>query len=138
MGWAIADGVVGHSATPGFWWAWQTKAWSDGVREPAAVLFQREVVTMWTTYSRTISDSGISPADLTRTRGYDPVGTNDGLPTPMVMRGAAARSSHVSIDRISSSPIATHPHVGLPLVTCRKIPDTFPGMRCGLTAMLTA
>ena len=45
LGWAIADGVVGHSTTPGFRWAWQTKAWSGGVREPAAVLFQREVVT---------------------------------------------------------------------------------------------
>lgn len=45
LGWAIADGVVGHSTTPGFRWAWQTKAWSGGKREPAAVLFQREVVT---------------------------------------------------------------------------------------------
>ena len=44
-GWAIADGVVGASSTPGFRWAWQTKAWSGGEREPAAVLFQREVVT---------------------------------------------------------------------------------------------
>lgn len=45
LGWAIADGVVGHSTSPGFRWAWQTKAWSNGLREPAAVLFQREVVT---------------------------------------------------------------------------------------------
>ncbi len=45
LGWAIADGVVGHSSTPGFRWAWQTKAWSGGQLEPAAVLFQREVVT---------------------------------------------------------------------------------------------
>lgn len=45
LGWAIGDGVVGHSTTPGYRWAWQTKAWSGGVREPAAVLFQREVVT---------------------------------------------------------------------------------------------
>ncbi|MCV7348036.1 DUF1906 domain-containing protein [Mycolicibacterium rhodesiae] len=45
VGWAIGDGVVGHSTTPGYRWAWQTKAWSGGVREPAAVLFQREVVT---------------------------------------------------------------------------------------------
>jgi Domain of unknown function (DUF1906) len=44
-GWAIGDGVVGHSTTPGYRWAWQTKAWSGGVREPAAVLFQTEVVT---------------------------------------------------------------------------------------------
>ena len=44
-GWAIADGVVGHSTTPGFRWAWQTRAWSGGQLEPAAVLFQREVVT---------------------------------------------------------------------------------------------
>ena len=44
-GWAIGDGVVGHSTTPGYRWAWQTKAWSGGAREPAAVLFQREVVT---------------------------------------------------------------------------------------------
>jgi hypothetical protein len=44
-GWAIADGVVGHSTTPGYRWAWQTRAWSGGAREPAAVLFQREIVT---------------------------------------------------------------------------------------------
>ena len=44
-GWAIADGVVGHSSTPGYSWAWQTRAWSHGEREPAAVLFQAEVVT---------------------------------------------------------------------------------------------
>jgi hypothetical protein len=43
--WAIADDVIGHSTSPGYRWAWQTKAWSRGVREPAAVLFQREVVT---------------------------------------------------------------------------------------------
>lgn len=45
LAWAIADDVIGHSSTPGFRWAWQTKAWSGGVREPSAVLFQREVVT---------------------------------------------------------------------------------------------
>lgn len=44
-GWAIGDGVVGHSTSPGYRWAWQTKAWSGGMREPAAVLFQTEVVT---------------------------------------------------------------------------------------------
>ncbi len=43
--WAVGDGVVGHSTTPGYRWVWQTRAWSGGVREPAAVLFQREVVT---------------------------------------------------------------------------------------------
>jgi len=45
LGWAIADGVVGASTTPGYYWAWQTKAWSGGKRAPGAVLFQREVVT---------------------------------------------------------------------------------------------
>jgi len=45
LAWAIGDGVVGHSTTSGYRWAWQTIAWSGGVREPAAVLFQREVVT---------------------------------------------------------------------------------------------
>ena len=45
LGWAIADSVVGHSTTPGFRWAWQTKAWSGGQLESAAVLFPREVVT---------------------------------------------------------------------------------------------
>lgn len=44
-GWAIGDGVVGHSTTPGYRWAWQTKAWSQGAREPAAVLFQSAVNT---------------------------------------------------------------------------------------------
>jgi hypothetical protein len=44
-GWAIGDGVIGRSTTPGHWWAWQTKAWSGGEREPGAVLFQSVVVT---------------------------------------------------------------------------------------------
>lgn len=42
--WAINDGVVGASSSAGHRWAWQTTMWSDA-REPAAVLFQREVVT---------------------------------------------------------------------------------------------
>jgi Domain of unknown function (DUF1906) len=42
--WAIADGVIGRSTTAGHRWAWQTKAWSDGEREPAAVLYQYVVV----------------------------------------------------------------------------------------------
>ena len=44
-GWAIDDGVIGHSTTPGHRWAWQTKAWSHGDREPAAVLYQGVVNT---------------------------------------------------------------------------------------------
>jgi hypothetical protein len=43
-GWAIADGVIGQSTTPGHRWAWQTRAWSRGVREPTAVLYQSVVV----------------------------------------------------------------------------------------------
>ncbi|WP_197373988.1 DUF1906 domain-containing protein [Mycolicibacterium baixiangningiae] len=43
--WAIADGVIGRSTAPGHWWAWQTKAWSGGEREPRAVLYQSVVVT---------------------------------------------------------------------------------------------
>ena len=43
--WAIADGVIGASSSPGYRWAWQTRAWSHGEHEPAAVLFQREIVT---------------------------------------------------------------------------------------------
>ncbi|MCV7150298.1 DUF1906 domain-containing protein [Mycolicibacterium pyrenivorans] len=43
--WAIADGVIGRSTTPGHWWAWQTKAWSGGQRDPRAVLYQSVVVT---------------------------------------------------------------------------------------------
>jgi hypothetical protein len=50
--WAIADDVIGHSTTPGHRWAWQTRAWSDGEREPAAVLYQDVIVTA--------SDPGIS------------------------------------------------------------------------------
>ena len=38
--WAIRDGMIGKSSTPGHVWAWQTKAWSNGDREPAAVLYQ--------------------------------------------------------------------------------------------------
>jgi hypothetical protein len=42
-GWASRDGVIGHSSTAGHQWAWQTKAWSHGEREPAAVLYQEVV-----------------------------------------------------------------------------------------------
>jgi hypothetical protein len=44
-GWAIADGVIGYSTTPGYRWAWQTAAWSHGKREPAAVLYQSVIVS---------------------------------------------------------------------------------------------
>ena len=44
-GWAIRDGVIGHSTTAGFRWAWQTRSWSHGQREPAAVLYQGVVNT---------------------------------------------------------------------------------------------
>jgi Domain of unknown function (DUF1906) len=44
-GWAIRDGVIGSSSTAGHRWAWQTKAWSNGEREPAAVLYQAVVNT---------------------------------------------------------------------------------------------
>ena len=44
-GWAIKDGVIGHSSTAGHRWAWQTKSWSHGQREPAAVLYQEVVNT---------------------------------------------------------------------------------------------
>ena len=70
--------------------------------------------------------------------GHDPDGTSDGFPMPMVISGDAEGSSQFSTERISSRPMATHPQVGLPSVTWRKIPATRPGMRCGFTAMLTA
>src|SRR5271168_4469678 len=38
-GWAIRDGVIGQSTTAGHRWAWQTKSWSHGQREPTAVLY---------------------------------------------------------------------------------------------------
>jgi hypothetical protein len=44
-GWAIRDGVIGHSTTAGYRWAWQTKSWSHGQREPTAVLYQEVVNT---------------------------------------------------------------------------------------------
>ncbi|MEB3023546.1 DUF1906 domain-containing protein [[Mycobacterium] crassicus] len=43
--WAAADGVIGTSSTPGHRWAWQTRSWSQGQRDPAAVLYQRIVST---------------------------------------------------------------------------------------------
>ncbi|MEZ0364878.1 DUF1906 domain-containing protein [Mycobacterium sp. pUA109] len=43
--WAAADGVIGNSGTPGHRWAWQTRSWSRGQRDPAAVLYQRVVST---------------------------------------------------------------------------------------------
>ena len=43
--WAIADGVIGASSTPGFRWAWQTRAWSGNKIHPNAVLYQRIVAT---------------------------------------------------------------------------------------------
>jgi len=42
-GWAIRDGVIGNSTTAGHSWAWQTKSWSHGAREPMAVLYQAVV-----------------------------------------------------------------------------------------------
>jgi hypothetical protein len=41
--WAIGDGVIGNSSTPGHRWAWQTRSWSHGQREPMAVLYQAVV-----------------------------------------------------------------------------------------------
>ncbi|MHA7652504.1 DUF1906 domain-containing protein [Mycobacterium sp. ML4] len=38
--WAISDNVIGRSTTPGYRWAWQTRSWSNGERESAAVLYQ--------------------------------------------------------------------------------------------------
>lgn len=43
--WAAADGVIGVSRTPGKRWAWQTRSWSRGQVDPAAVLYQRIVST---------------------------------------------------------------------------------------------
>jgi hypothetical protein len=43
--WAAADGVIGNSSTPGHRWAWQTRSWSHGQIDPAAVLYQRVVST---------------------------------------------------------------------------------------------
>ncbi|MGV0810580.1 DUF1906 domain-containing protein [Mycolicibacterium boenickei] len=43
--WAIADGVIGKSTTPGRAWAWQTRSWSRGQIHPAAVLYQRIIDT---------------------------------------------------------------------------------------------
>jgi len=43
--WAIRDDVIGHSTTAGHRWAWQTRAWSHGEREPMAVLYQVVVNT---------------------------------------------------------------------------------------------
>ena len=42
-GWAIRDGVIGNSTTAGHRWAWQTRSWSHGDREPMAVLYQEIV-----------------------------------------------------------------------------------------------
>lgn len=42
-GWAIRDGVIGNSTSAGHRWAWQTKSWSHGQREPMAVLYQEIV-----------------------------------------------------------------------------------------------
>ncbi len=44
-GWAINDGVIGHSTSAGYRWAWQTRSWSHGDREPAAVLYQDVINT---------------------------------------------------------------------------------------------
>jgi hypothetical protein len=41
--WAINDAVIGRSTTAGHQWAWQTKSWSHGQRESAAVLYQEVV-----------------------------------------------------------------------------------------------
>ncbi len=41
--WAMRDNVIGHSTTAGHRWAWQTRSWSHGEREPMAVLYQEVV-----------------------------------------------------------------------------------------------
>jgi Domain of unknown function (DUF1906) len=41
--WAVEEGVIGNSTTPGYRWAWQTSTWSHGEREPTAVLYQAVV-----------------------------------------------------------------------------------------------
>lgn len=41
--WAINDAVIGRSSTAGHLWAWQTRTWSHGQRESAAVLYQEVV-----------------------------------------------------------------------------------------------
>jgi hypothetical protein len=43
--WAADDGLIGHSSSPGYRWAWQAKAWSGGARAPMAVLYQSMVAT---------------------------------------------------------------------------------------------
>lgn len=43
--WAIEDSVIGCSTTPGHRWAWQTRAWSCGQKEPSAVLYQDVIDT---------------------------------------------------------------------------------------------
>ena len=43
--WAADDGVIGGSTSPGYRWAWQTRAWSRGERAPMAVLYQTVIVT---------------------------------------------------------------------------------------------
>lgn len=43
--WAIQDTAIGRSTSAGHWWAWQTRAWSNGEREPRAVLYQAVVDT---------------------------------------------------------------------------------------------
>ncbi|WP_235892368.1 DUF1906 domain-containing protein [Mycolicibacterium hodleri] len=43
--WAGGDNVIGDSSTPARRWAWQTRAWSRGEREPTAVLYQTSIFT---------------------------------------------------------------------------------------------
>ena len=42
-GWAVRDGVIGHSTSADYRWAWQTRSWSHGDRESTAVLYQTVV-----------------------------------------------------------------------------------------------
>jgi len=43
--WAIQDGVIGRSTTPGKYWVWQTRSWSNGEIEAGAVLYQNVIDT---------------------------------------------------------------------------------------------
>lgn len=46
VAWAIEDGVIGRSTTPGKFWAWQVNTWPRGVDPvPEAVLYQRIIDT---------------------------------------------------------------------------------------------
>ncbi|MFJ4651015.1 glycoside hydrolase domain-containing protein [Nocardia sp. NPDC088792] len=95
--WAIEDDVVGRTAE-GRYWVWQTRAWSGGAREPAAVLYQRTIDTP-TDPGPLIDGSSVDVSDILA--GDYGQWSLDRSPAPVTT--VATKPDYVEIDRMGDS-----------------------------------